>query len=675
MLFNPKTHIRNMIGNAIALPLIRIKDVVGTGVEGVWNAGKINSMKKVAEQLKTAKTIDEKIFLLEKADTTTEYALLVNREMEKRDTDYKKNVWLNNQIEHLNKRIKNNEGILRTKSVVINKEIAEFTKEDTAQMVDVLLASGGLSGAHTNSFKDFQKMFGLKPLEELRKWNIKMLEGEDAIFLKIHYNYALGTMLSQSGLSISDIREANNALISQNGYAMSKNQNIILAARKYAIQEAQRATYREFSKTADLINQASKIKGIGVVVEGVIPFKKTPINLVKVGMRYSPVGLVQGITKMLTQVKSGKVTASEAIDQFCSGLTGSAVCLVGYLMAQAGILVGKGNEDNEDKLRKQAGEQNYAFQIGKFSYTLDWAVPACLPLFLGVEGYKIWKDDGEKGFNKFYNAILKIGNPVFNLTIFNGISEAIKASSYDKEVSAVATFGKTAFWNLASQPLPVLLGQVARTLSSERQTTRTSEAGNSAFIPKDAQYFLQSIANKIPVNSDKKQPYLDMWGNPEVTPNVLFRAIENFVSPGYISNPEKDEVATKLANLQAKESRIGLTPTLIKKSLVKSPHTYNLSSAQQTELIRLVGAAQYKAAAEFVIKKKPYKLTYKDWKNTPHTIYITFDGKVKNYSSIGDKKGIQRWSDDELRAKAIDNAMKDAYDSVTSKYIKDNFMK
>ena len=88
----------------------------------------------------------------------------------------------------------------------------------------------------------------------------------------------------------------------------------------------------------------------GMAVSAILPFKKTPVNIAKTGINYSPLGFAKTLTYDAVQVKKGNMEASELIDHLSQNITGSALTLVGYLLASAGFLNGAGEDDKEGKL-------------------------------------------------------------------------------------------------------------------------------------------------------------------------------------------------------------------------------------------------------------------------------------------------------------------------------------
>ena len=84
----------------------------------------------------------------------------------------------------------------------------------------------------------------------------------------------------------------------------------------YAIQEALKATYRDFNGLASALNRIKNAnKATKIIDGGVAPFTTTPINILKRGVEYSPVGVAKGVYEVLHDIKNGAKTPAEAIDQ------------------------------------------------------------------------------------------------------------------------------------------------------------------------------------------------------------------------------------------------------------------------------------------------------------------------------------------------------------------------
>ena len=121
------------------------------------------------------------------------------------------------------------------------------------------------------------------------------------------------------------------------------------------------------------LNEVSRKGGVaGFLVDAALPFKKTPANILRRGIEYSPVGIVKTLTtdmyhlKQYQDYQNGKLNAlpekamspNQVIDHLCAGLSGTAVLALGFLLAGTGA-VSCGMDDDEDKFGKEKGEHTH----------------------------------------------------------------------------------------------------------------------------------------------------------------------------------------------------------------------------------------------------------------------------------------------------------------------------
>ena len=63
-------------------------------------------------------------------------------------------------------------------------------------------------------------------------------------------------------------------------------------------------------------------------------------------------------------------------------------------------------------------------------YTIDWLAPISLPLFVGVETWNAFQEDGEFSLARVLDTMTSITEPMMNLTLLQGINSAIKTAGY-----------------------------------------------------------------------------------------------------------------------------------------------------------------------------------------------------------------------------------------------------
>lgn len=393
----------------------------------------------------------------------------------------------------------------------------------------------------------YRTIFRAKPLEGLRQFNSEMLDREDMWFSQPAYAEALAEYLKANDISTSDF-------LSETFDAERKQ-----AAQEFAIREAQQATYRDMNAFSEFVTRAGRLqrsenktdRAIGYLVEGVLPFKKTPANIAVRAVEYSPVGLAKSLTYDLSQVRRGNKTAAEAIDNISSGLVGTGLTALGVLMAAQGLVSGGGTgDDKQDDFNDLQGGQDYAMNIGDYSFTLDWLAPEALPFFIGVELFNNIADreTGEdvRPFDAAMDALGRIADPMLEMSMLQSLNDLVDNVKYSD--NGFASLAVNALTSYLGQFLPTIGGQIERTfLEDTRQSTYIDR---DSPIPNAVQILLGNWANKIPGIDFQQRDYVDAWGRTESTgENVLIRALNNFLNPAYVSRRQSGELEAELQRL------------------------------------------------------------------------------------------------------------------------------
>lgn len=522
-----------------------------------------------------------------------------------------------------------------TKAIITHKDkaLVEFAKTDFAQRVKDI--KGEARWTDVRHIQDRQ-IFGGNPffntLEALRNFNFNLLEAEDEFFLKRVYAKSFASYLKANKISeqlLSDPNTLNQ--LYENG--------TIDMARDYATKEAKKATYRDDSKMATFLNKAFKAnksqragieagKTVGrLTIEAVMPFKKTPINVLKRGFEYSPAGLLKSMTLGLKDVKDGKIAPAEFIDDISSGLSGTTIAGLGLFLASKGLLRGRGSEDEkEEAFLRQTGTQKYSVVIGDNSYTIDWMAPTSLPLFVGVEIFdNLKKDSEERDFDvveALGNAIDTLGSisdPMFEMSMLQSLTKTLK--SYKESGSQLAMdFLTSALAQYGGQYVPTLGGQVQRTIDPVLRDTRSTKTGTERMIDSTG----KQMANKIPyVASKVLEPRIDVWGD-EVKgdDNFINRLLQNTVSPGYYKNTKKDPKEEEIFRLYQKfGERSILPPRDNLKKLTFDGVEHELTSSEKTAYLKTSGQYRKKVMDDLLSSKAYQQAPDADKKGMIGSVY------------------------------------------------------
>lgn len=447
------------------------------------------------------------------------------------------------------------------------------------------------------------------------------------------------------------------------------------AARAYAIREAQRATYRDSNAFSDWVSKLGKYHGdskpakaASVFVEGVLPFKRTPANILARAVDYSPIGLVKGLTYDLAQVHKGNMEAWQAIDSISAGLTGTGLLGLGAYLASQGILSGGGGDDKEKALDALTGRQDYALNIGGKSITLDWLAPEALPLFVGVELYGALSDKSEDGISltQVLDKLGGITDPMFEMSMLQGVNDLFESVKYSDDKSLVG-IAVTSAVNYLSQGLPTLFGQIERIFEPERKSTFIDK--NSG-LPQEAQYMLGKLSGKVPFWEYNQIPYRDALGNTQPSGSVWARAANNLFNPAYIKGRTDNAVTDELGRLNDKNYLTGI-PEAPEKKFSYAGEEYILTAPEYELFQKTAGESSYKLMLE-AIQSSAYKSMTDTERNELLQNMQGYAGYLAKKEFL-DKKGVKYEPDDyrgvsRAAEAGIDAANYYIYDQTKDKY-------
>lgn len=459
----------------------------------------------------------------------------------------------------------------RTKSLLTDRELLQWAKQDAkSDMVQDALKYSGKLGDDVTSQKlfDNRKVYDNKALETVREWTKVLPEAGDMIFKNPYYAKSLAGFLTARGYSIGDITSGK------------VSDTILDEGRAYAIDEAMKATFNDCNGFSDLFATKLRYKGddpwmkaLNLMGEGVMPFRRTPANIVVRFTEYSPVGLVKGLVNTGRSIASGKVTASTAIDQLSAGLTGTAAMALGGLLASGigGIRLTGSDVDDDEKRR---GRQTYAleFSIGgkDYSYKIDWAAPANLPLFVGANIYNLIHSRGEDASVSKFTAFLRgMGNmlePMLSLSCLSSLNDVFQSGRYAEDGGILLAVLSNMATSYFTQGIPSLARQASQFLQENKQTTFANSADPTI---RD----IQKKAANIPFLGNRyKTDKINAWGEKEKNgfgegaANWMTRAFDAFVNPGTLKKIDNGAVETEIERLNGAQEE-NVSPLEVSKTV------------------------------------------------------------------------------------------------------------
>lgn len=546
MLMNPRTHIRNIVGNAGFAPVVFVKDLTATGIEKIVSAvsgGRIERSKSPVLTSKAGRAL-----------------------LKEGWSDY------NNVADEVSAGKKYSDSAMQNQQVEAGRRIFGNTR-----------------------FQAWNKTGG-RALEAARKGNSYALEAEDVWFSKPHYAYAFAQYSKASGITAEQVR---------NG---TVDEVKLARARDYAIHEAQKATYHDTNDFSEALSKIGRysgenklLKAGSVLIEGILPFRKTPANILARGVEYSPLGFLNGLKKAMFDVRKGNSTAAEAIDRISSGLTGTGLLTLGVYLAAQGVVRGLGaGDDDEREFAELQGQQEYSMIIGDQNYTLDWLAPEALPFFVGVNLFEEMQTSGDSvTLASILSAVSHISEPMLSMTCLQGLNAVFESVGYASQeglsggVNAIAS----AATSYLTQALPTILGQLERTAQPSRMTTYTEKNG---FLTGDVQYTLGNASSRTPGWDYNQIPYIDAWGRRETTNSLFTRGVNNFLNPAYASTIESSDMEKELERLYGETSSSAVFPSRAAKYFNVDGERVDLTGKQYVTYAAWKGQLSYKLMTELV---------------------------------------------------------------------------
>lgn len=593
MLGNPRTHIRNMVGNAVFMPEVGIRNKVAASMQAV--AQRMGWMD-ASERTRNAAPIKDEYREFAKADAKAEKVVKALKDGEKYLTD----------------------------------------------------SQQGFSDAPKR--RSFGNSAAGNVAQALSDFTGKALAAEDMVAKRYYYTRALASYMQAQNM---DLRTATEQQLTE--------------ARTFAVREAMKNTYNNRNTMVEWLidaeNRLRQRKGgrtAAAIIEGVIPFKNTPANVIARGVEYSPVGLAKTVVIDTVKLKKGELSLSNYIDNLASGLTGTGMFALGMWLRSIGAITGSIDNDDEGKFEKLKGEQEYAFRVFGKSYTADWLAPGGISMFTGADFFDIMADSGAFSLTDMFTSLGKLTEPVYNLTMLDSINSVFDADSPSEA-------GLTALQNYLGQFVPTILGQITRTIDPVRRANYTDK---NSWIPVDVQYFLNKQRNKIPGLSTLSTPYVDAFGRQDVSDNVWLRAFENFISPGYLNDLQENDV-TAMIDQVAKESGEDVFPSSTAKYISVGGERKNLTAEQWTQYQTQAGRDLYAALdvlskdADFAGLEPAYQA--KAIKNA--TQYAVKKAQQALYPDVSAAKWITKA---ETVPEAAREAVSRAHDSMVSDYAEAN---
>ena len=475
----------------------------------------------------------------------------------------------------------------RTKSLTTDKDLLEFAKMDAKSEAaqDALKYSAKL-GADVSKDKmsENRQIFKSKGLEAARKVVEYFPEAGDMIFKNGYYAKYLANYLTAQGVSIDDI---------QTGKVSS---DVMAKARQYAIDNAYINTFNDSNDFSDAVASLGKLKNsnsrtmraFGTAVDAVLPFRRTPANILVRFKEYSIAEIVSTAIKAFNH----NATAAEICNSLATGLTGTAAMGMGFALAK-GMHTKSGDgirlvstATDEEKLQ---GSKDYSIEVtigGKTtSYSVEWAAPVNMPFFVGANIYSSANvPEEEKGdwadvVIRFMGASQNTLDPMLSLSCLSSLNDLIQDVKYAADNKEVYKILSTMATSYLSQGIPSLFRQAVTASHANKQTTFANDERSEVRGWERVASNVPALGEAMGLKADK----IDEWGNTVSAGSAGERVFNAFLNPSTVSQVDKsDPTVNEINRLSKTEFGEGVVPEVAPKTL-----TYMDSSGETRKDVRL----------------------------------------------------------------------------------------
>lgn len=461
MLFNPKTQVRNVVGNALIMPVNSISDVISSKVD------KIIAKKS---GVRTTGTTDIKALLKG-----------IKKGAYEATNDYKKGI---------------------------------NTKDMDGNRFEI---------SNQKSFSE-KNLIG-KSLNRTEALLNYVMDVGDRVFSEAAFENSL-----QNQMVLNNTTEVT--------------QEMIDIAHTEALQRTWNDNNNYTKFVLDVRRGLNKIKvagyGLGDVL---IPFAKTPANLTKAIVDYSPAGLVSTITKginLKNSLSNGQYTAKmqhQFVQSLGKATAGTMLYVLGIALAKAGITSGESDDDKDtrDFIKNALGISSYSIKIGDKSFTYDWAQPIAAPLSITANVVNSKKNKETALSEAIIGSLDTAGSILLEQSFLSSLNDVLSDNN------GVASGIVNEVLELPSRAIPTFAKQIADLVDdTQRQTYEYDSPIKTA---------KNKIIAKLPGVSKTLSPSVDTMGREIKKYGGKSNIFNVFLNPANVNTKNISESAKEIYRL------------------------------------------------------------------------------------------------------------------------------
>lgn len=553
-----------------------------------------------------------------------------------------------------------------TVSAIADKMISSKTGIRTTGLINMKSYFSGIKKGFYESYNDFKKDINTRNMQGNR---YEFNQGDRKSF---NNNNLLGKGLNNLDKFLSFVMDAGDRVFYEASLTNSINNQMVLnnsteitqdmidIATKEGLQRTWQDNNNYTKFVLDIRRGFNKANiggyGLGDVL---IPFAKTPANLTKAIIDYSPLGVVSTIKSginLKNSLSNGQYTPQmqhQFVQNLGKATAGTMLYILGYALASAGIITGESDEDKDvaNFMKNTLGTSSYSIKIGDKSFQYDWAQPVSAPFSIMADLYSKSKNNEEQSLQ---DTILSVLDTPANLVLEQSFMQSIQTVLNNNDGVVSGLF--EAVEELPSRAIPTFLKQIADMIDPVQRTTYDKTSPTNTAINK--------VKAKIPFVSKTLAPTVDTLGR-EVKKYGGNNGIFNvFINPANVNSSFVSRSAREIYNLYKATGDKTIMPRVAGYSLTYNNENYNLTPEERARYQKTMGKYVNSTVEKLLNNSNYEKLT--DIEKTEIVNQIVSDGNEYAKEEYAKNNNIE-YERKNMNVK-VDNKIKEGLDT-TNAYI------
>lgn len=442
-----------------------------------------------------------------------------------------------------------------------------------------------------------------------------------------------------------------------------------------------RALERVFQEDSLLTRKLNEIKNenpaMGMAISLIVPFTRTPTNIAKRILQYSPLGLTKTILKngVYDMITANGVHFDQRkfVMDLGRGLTGTAMISIGALLGGMGLLQ-NGRGDEEDARRsgvlKALGEP-YGMYLELFGtrHEIDWALPMAAPLLVGANIAALLREGGDETADMAVQILGSLAADSLDLLFENSMLSAVSDlfRGYGDAAGTASRVLSTAGESLMSSLLvPGFMRAIVKAMDPYVRDTASQNALVAAMNQSVIQYWpvlrqTLPIATDITGDAALSSGY---WSGGQEHANAVLNMLDSFFTPTQTVGEKNDAALQELMDLSY---RTGETAFLPQALLGANEYALTVTKTQARNLRLADAALEIPLTDE---EKRMLNARYADlvFNGDGGRRYRDTRGRTVRVDGIRSLMDSRAWAgmDDEERVEAVGGILKDAKEAIVA---------